>query len=198
MFRAVVLLRAALQRRFLGVDTRDIRGKPGQQEFAGKIGDRPTAVGGTDVEDFLHRRRKAANHQLRVEKHGCDLGALEQVLQIVVGVIERLHLADKLGVDGVQLLVDGLQFLFRSLQLLVGGLHFFVDRDQLLVGGFQLLQRGLIFLEHRLQAFARLAQFAFDMGSRPVGGQRMGLTASSLCQSRHSLIHEQDEVKRIR
>ena len=106
--------------------------------------------------------------QGRVEKHGCHLCAFEQILQIVVGVIERFHLAGELGIDRVQFLVDGLQLLLRGLELLVGGLHLLVHRDEFLVGGFQLFQRRFVFLEHRLQAIAGLAQFAFDMRGRPI------------------------------
>jgi hypothetical protein len=83
----------------------------------------------------------------------------------------------------LQLLVDRLRLLARGLQLLVGRLQFLVDRDQLLVRRFQLFERGFIFLDHRLQPLARIAQFAFEALGRdgllvdqrrqhPLGAQR--------------------------
>ncbi len=102
--------------------------------LADDVGQRPAAVAIHEVEDVLDRRREAADHQPLVEKDDRDLGALEQVAQIVVGAVELLDVALQLVVDGVQLLVDGLQLLARSLQLLIGRLHLLVDRDEFLVG----------------------------------------------------------------
>ena len=61
-----------------------------QIEAAGEIGDRPTTIGGQDVENLAHGRREAADRQIAVEKHGGHLRALEQIMQIAVGEIERV------------------------------------------------------------------------------------------------------------
>ena len=126
------------------------------------------------------RRREAADQQVAVEEDRGDLGAVEQVAQIVVGLVELLDLALQLVVDRLQLLVDRLRLLARGFQFLVGRLQLLVDRDQLLVRRFQLLERGLVLLDQRLQPLARLAQLAFEL----FGGGRLVLRSAPAAAGR--------------
>jgi hypothetical protein len=78
------------------------------------IGERPPAIGRDQVEDRRCGRREAADDEIAVEEDRRDQGALEQVAQVGVGVVELVDLAVELGVDRMQLLVDRLQLLWKS------------------------------------------------------------------------------------
>jgi hypothetical protein len=55
-----------------------------------------------------------------VHKHGGNAGAGQQVVHVVVGARQIVHLGLQLGVDRGQLLVDRLQFFLGGFQLFVG------------------------------------------------------------------------------
>ena len=82
----------------------------GGQRF--QVRQRAPDVAGNDVEQRLGRRREEADVEAGVEEDRRDVGAVEDVLQIVRGralPIERL----------LQLAVEGVQFLVERLQLLL-------------------------------------------------------------------------------
>ncbi len=78
-----------------------------------------------------------------IQEQRADVGAVEQVLDVVVQGRQLGVLLLILRVDGVELLVDGMELLVRALQLLVRGDELLVGRLQLFVGALELLDRGL-------------------------------------------------------
>jgi hypothetical protein len=127
------------------------------------VRDRTADVGIDEMQDLGYGRREIHHAQFIVQKHGCDLGALQEVLEIAGGAGQLVHAVSKLAIDGSQLLIDRLQFLARGLQLLVGRLQLFIERLIFLVGRLQLLVRALKLLDRCLQALARGTQLAFEM-----------------------------------
>ncbi|MNH07827.1 hypothetical protein D3C79_672280 [compost metagenome] len=108
------------------------------------MGDVEQGTAGIDrqhVEQVGGARREPADMQVAVDKHRGDLGAGDQVAEVVVDLVGFFDLVLQLVVDRKQLLVDRLQlFLARfqffagRTQLLVDGLHLFVGGRQLLAG----------------------------------------------------------------
>ena len=94
---------------------------------------RPPDVAGNDAEQRLGGRREEADIQVGVEEQRCDVGAIEDILQIIGCRALPFQGLMELAVEGGQLLVERLQFLLRGQQLLVRGLVFLVDRQSLFV-----------------------------------------------------------------
>ena len=92
-------------------------------------------------------------------------GAVEQVLHVVAGLGQVVHLGLELGVDRLQLLVERLHFLLGGLQLLVGALQLLVGGLQLFVGGLEFLVRGLQLLDRGLQRLLDVLQLALQFRS---------------------------------
>jgi hypothetical protein len=63
-----------------------------------------------------------------VEKDRRDLGALDEILNVVVHPQQLIVLAAELGVDRLELLVDRLHLLLCRFELLVRGLQLLIDR----------------------------------------------------------------------
>ena len=117
---------------------------------AGEIGERPADVGCDDAEMRSHRRREETDVQLAVEEDRRDLGAVEDILQIVGRDALLLDGLVQLAVEGGQLLVERLELFLRGFQLFIGGLEllvhrhgFFVDRLLLLVGELEVADGAL-------------------------------------------------------
>ena len=125
---------------------------------AGQFRQRAAQIARTQTEEFCRIRSEIADHQILIQENCCNLGRVEQIAQIRIGVIQFLDLAVEFGVDRVQLLVQRLHLLLGGFQLLIGGLRLFVYRDQFLIRGFQLFQRGLVFLDRGLQPLAQFGQ----------------------------------------
>ena len=70
---------------------------------------------------------KHPDAQFRIGEQHADLGCVDQVLQIVVGVGNVVEIAFQLGVDGLKLLVDRLQLFLARLELLGRRALFLVD-----------------------------------------------------------------------
>ena len=87
-----------------------------------QIRQRPADVARDDVEQRLGGRREEADVELGVEEQRRDIGAVEDVLQIVRGRALPLQRFLQLAVQRGQLLIERLQFFLRGQQLLVGGL----------------------------------------------------------------------------
>ena len=114
---------------------------------------RPISLG-NDVEERFGGRREEADFELGVEEERRDIGAVQDVLQIVGGRALPLQRFLELAVEGGQLLVERLQFLLRGQQLLVGRLVFLVDRQRLFVDRLLLFARDL-----------KVADGALELGS---------------------------------
>lgn len=71
--------------------------------------------------------------ELAIQEHRRDIGAVQQVLHVVVELLQFGVLLLVLRVDGVHLLVDGVQLLVGALQLFVRGHEFLVGRLELFV-----------------------------------------------------------------
>ena len=109
-------------------------------------------------DDVGHRRGKLADAQILVKKHRADVGALQQVVHVVIQIGQLLDLRLILSIDAVELLVDRLQFLVGALQLLVRGQQFLVGRLLLFVGRFEFLDGGL-------EVLFGLLQFLLQVGN---------------------------------
>ena len=145
-----------------------------------QIGQRPPDVAGNDVEHSLGGRREKADVEIGVQEDRRDIGAVENVLQIVGGRALPLQGFLQLAVEGGQFLVERLQFLLRGQQLLVGRLIFlvdrqglFVDRLLLLAGNFQIVDRALQFGSGRFQVPARVRRPGHVLRRRPCGPDRL-------------------------
>ena len=107
------------------------RSRVGQKRAIGseraEVGERPADVAGNDIEQRLRRRCEKADIELGIEKERRDIGAVENILQIVGCRALPLQRLLKLTVEGGQLLIQRLQLLFRRQQLFIGRLKFFID-----------------------------------------------------------------------
>ena len=91
----------------------------GCDEIVGEGPQRAADVLRNHPEGLGDARRELADAQLPIEEHRRDVGAVEQVLDVVVELLQLGVLLLVLGVDRVELLVDRVQLLVRALQLLV-------------------------------------------------------------------------------
>ena len=72
------------------------------------IGDGPAHIGGNQIQSALRNRRESADAKVVAQHHNRYIHAAEQVLKIVSGLSD-------LKVSGLQLLIDGVQFLVGGL-----------------------------------------------------------------------------------
>ena len=131
---------------------------------AGEVGKRPADVGRDDAEMRFHRRREEADVQIAVEEDRRDIGAVEDVLQVVGRHALLLHGLVKLAVEGGQLLVERLQFFLGGQQLLIGRLEFLVDRQGLFVDRLLLFAGNFEVADGALQLRPRGFEFVLDLG----------------------------------
>ena len=132
----------------------------------------PADIAIDQVNERRRRGRETQNAQLGVQKHRRNTGAGQQVVHVVVGAGQVLHLGvqfvvhrGQLFVQGLQLFLGGFHFLVSGLQLFVDGLHFFIGGLELFVGAFQLfvcaldvLVFGAQFIGQPLNAGLRVSQ----------------------------------------
>ena len=116
-----------------------------------EIGERPPDVARNDAEERLGGRREEADIEVGVEEERRDIGAVQNVLQIVGGRALPLQGLLELAVEGGKLLVERLQFLLRCQQLLVRGLVFLVDGQRLFVDRLLLFVRNLKVADRALE-----------------------------------------------
>ena len=94
---AVAHADASLQRLLGGENTAHVVGQPVVGEIGGDVGQRPAVVTRYQVEHCGDRTREAADREIAVEENNRDLGAVEQVAQVGIGMVQLVDL-------GVQLL----------------------------------------------------------------------------------------------
>ena len=87
-----------------------------------EVRERPADIAGNDVEERLGGRREEADIEVGVEEERRDIGAVEDVLQIIGGRALPLQRFLELAVERGELLVERLQFFLRGQQFLVGRL----------------------------------------------------------------------------
>ena len=92
-----------------------------------EVSQRTAFVGRNNIEEARDRGRKAADHEITVEKNRRDVGAREEVREVAVRAVEILHLGQQFLIDGLQLLVQRLQFLFCGFELFIARLKLFVE-----------------------------------------------------------------------
>ena len=145
-----------------------------------EIGERPADIGGNDVEKRLRGRREEADVQTRVQKQRRDVGAVQDVLEIVGRGALPLDGLLKLAVERGELLVERLQLLLRGLELLVGRLEFlvdghgfFVDRLLLLVGDLEVADGAAELLARGFELLLQLQRCA--RRRLPIRPVRLGL-----------------------
>ena len=129
-----------------------------------EVGERPAESLGNDIEQRLGRRREEADIEVGVEEQRRDIGAVQDVLQIVGGGALPLQRFLELAVEGGQLLVERLQFLLRGQQLLVGRLEFLVDRQRFFVDRLLLFARDLEVADGALQLVLRGLELLLELG----------------------------------
>ncbi len=139
-----------------------------QQPVIGQLRD-DVRQGASDIDGDqathpLRLQREPLDAQLVVQKDRGNLCTVQEILQIVVRVRERIELTLEFGVDGHQFLIEGLHLFLRCLQFLIGALQLFVGGLQFLVGGLQFLIGGLLFLDRLLQPLFRELQFLQESG----------------------------------
>ena len=122
---------------------------------ADDVADPPPDVRGRQVEEPGRSRREASDVEARVEEDRRDVGAGQQIVQVVVRLLQLGDLVLELRVDGAQLLVERLELLLGGLELLVGGAQLLVDRHDLFVDDLQLLIGALQVPDAALQLLAR-------------------------------------------
>ena len=83
----------------------------GADEALGKVGDWPTGITRGEPHDGAGGRCEAADTQLGVQEESRDLGAIQQVLQVVISMVEGPHFPAEFSVHRLQFFVERLQFL---------------------------------------------------------------------------------------
>ena len=146
-------------------------------QIRGEVADRPSHVAGNQVDDLRRLGSEPLDAEVVVQEDRGDLGAVQQVLHVAVGLRQFLDLRLQLGVDRLHFFVERLQFLLGTGHFFVGALQFLVVRLQLLIGGAEFLLGGLHFFDGGLKALARAAEFFLHFGCRRAraGGRRLPL-----------------------
>ena len=124
---------------------------------------RPTSLG-NDTEERFGGRREEADIEVGVEKDRRDIGAVQNILQIVGGRALPLQRFLELAVERGELLVERLQFLLRGQQLLVRRLEFLIDGQGFFVDRLLLFARNLQVADGALQFRSRGLQFLLEFG----------------------------------
>ena len=124
----------------------------GHAELGGDVLDRAAHVRGDQVEQLDGRGRELPDVEGGVEEQRGDVGAGQQVVEVVGGGLQLRHLLFKLVVERRQFLVERLQLFLRGLQFLVARLELLVHRHGFFV-------RSLEFLVRAFQLFDRAVEF---------------------------------------
>ncbi|MEO7852559.1 MAG: hypothetical protein ABIR94_09955 [Rubrivivax sp.] len=85
--------------------------------LAGDVGQRAVQIGGNQLEQKGRRQRVALDVQLGIQEQRRNVGAGEQIAQVVVDRFEFFLRSGQLFVGRLQLLVGGLELLDRDAQL---------------------------------------------------------------------------------
>ena len=83
------------------------------------MADRPADITLDEIDHLGRLRGEHPNLQIGIEKDGSDPGSGEQIGHVVVDLSELGDLFLDLEIDGHQLFVDRLKFLFRGFELFV-------------------------------------------------------------------------------
>ena len=159
-----------------------VLGQLGIEQVGDDVGEGPAHVARDQLEDLVRAGGEAPDMEFVVQKQGGDVRAVEQVLHVVVGPRQLVHLGLQLGVDRLQLLVQRLHLFLGGGQLLVGGLQLLVGGLQLLVGGFEFFLRGLHLLAGGLQLLAELLEFLLQLGTLALPAERLRGAGRWLCR----------------
>ena len=146
---------------------------------------RPISPGMTLNSDLVAGVKKRML-RLRVEKQRRDVGAVQDVLQIVGGRALPLQGFLELAVERGQFLVERLQFLLRGQQFLVGRLEFLVDGQGFFVDRLLLLARDLEVADGALQfrsAWLRVPARARRPAKRPAASTGRSASARASASS---------------
>ena len=159
----------------------------GKIECRAEVGDRPSHVGGNQIEHRFRARIHAPDAQVAAQNQDGNVDIGDDIVEVIVGERELQVAVPQLFIQCRQFLIGGLQFLFRRFQLFIGALQFLVIRLDLLIGGLQLfivrgklldhvLQLGLVLvklLSERQNSLARPASFSpADGPARRFGGRQ--------------------------
>ena len=162
----------ALHRRQALQHPRRVVGDLGVLESRRQVGQRPADIARHHPEQRHRHRRVARDAQVPVQEQGGDGGRVHQVLQVAVGVREFVDLGLELPVDGDEFLVDGLQFLAAATQCFHGGPQGLVAGLQFVVAGGEFAHRDRV-PPHRLaQLRAQLRDLAVEFGGARMLGRR--------------------------
>ena len=129
-----------------------------------EVRERPPDVAGNDTEKRLGGRREEADIEVGVEEERRDIGAVQNILQIVGGRTLPLQRFLELAVEGGKLLVERLQFLLRRQQLLVRRLVFLIDGQRFFVDRLLLFAGNLQVADGTLQFRSRGFEFLLELG----------------------------------
>ncbi len=101
--------------------------------------------------------RESPDAESVIEENGGDVGAGDEVVEVLVGLGDVCNF-------GLVLVVEGLEFLVDGFELFVGALEFFIRGLELLVRGLEFFVGGLEFLDGGLEADFAAAEFFFEVG----------------------------------
>ena len=146
-----------------------------------QVGDGPPHVARDELDDLRRLGGEPPDAEFLVQEQGRDVRAFEQVLHVVAGLRQLVHLGLQLGVERLEFLVQGLHLLLRGGEFLVGGLQLFIRGLQFLVGGPEFLLRGLHLFVCGPRLGADLQEFLLQ--SR-VAGVRFGRSQRRLWRPR--------------
>src|SRR5437773_518982 len=148
-----------------------------------EVSDRPPDVAGGHLEDPFRDRGHATDAEIGPHHDDGDMGAREEIAEVVAELDQLDVAAVQLVVHRGQLFVRSLELLLGRLQLLVGALQLLVARLRLLGGGTQLFHGRLVLFANGLQMLVRVGKLPGELGhstlarylrSRPAVASRCG------------------------
>ena len=160
-------------------------------EMAREIGERSTDVGGNHAEERLRRGGEEADPEFLVKEEGRNVGAVQDVLEVVGEGLMLVEGLLKLAIERRKLLVERLQFLLGGFEFLVGGLELLVHRHRFFVDRPDVLFGGLTVADGVLEFLARGIELLLDLSDPRGVGWRLDHRFGSLLVLRH--VEEADQ-----
>ena len=162
-----------------------------------EVSDRSTDIARGNAEDSFRDRRDATDTEIGAHHDDRDMGAREEVAEVVAELPQLEVPVVQLVVHGGQLFVGRLQLLLGGFQLFVRALQLLVARLRLLGGSAQLLHGRLVLFADGLQMLAGGGQFLGELDHPALAGRlrlRRALARKRGRGATSALLEEQDEM----
>src|SRR5690606_34851004 len=95
-------------------------------EIKNDIGDSPAYIRLDHVKKLLYLWGKTQDNEMVIKKYGSDLRVVKEIFHIIIELRELFSFSLELSINGHQLLIERLHFLFSGQRLLIGALKFLV------------------------------------------------------------------------